>query len=196
MWKLNSHTLMLWVAEWRVDWKSRWPRLAVCHCGSLSSRDDADVARVLSCLQPPLHPPSTHQPLSFFLSLRPQRECSITMCRCACLQPGVTRLARVHENTWLCVSGGARGGASEKGRGVHAAPYVTWSRTSEQIDEAKAIKWEEGFASLERWLPWICEWIKKRSAWMTAWMKEQWMNTIQLFPTYSSPSFNNSTKIS
>lgn len=88
---------------------------------------------------------------------------------------------------WAVVHGGGtmdKGESRRERERVNEAPYVTWSRTSEQIDEAKAIKWEEGFASLERWLPWICEWIKKRSAWMTAWMKEQWMNTIELSPPH------------
>lgn len=123
-----------------------------------------------------------------FLSLRPQRECSITthvpvrVPPAGCHEAG--GCAREHVpvcERWCTV--GARwikGSRGERER----APYVTWSRTSEQIDEAKAIKWEEGFASLERWLPWICEWIKKRSAWMTAWMKEQWMNTIELSPPH------------
>ena len=38
---------------------------------------------------------------------------------------------RQTERERVCVWGG----------GLHTAPYVTWSQASEQIEEAKAIKW-------------------------------------------------------
>lgn len=156
------------MSELAYSFISLWERLAFCHRAPPSSRD-ADSTRVFSFS------------LFFFfsllwLSLRPQRECSITTHAPArvppvgCHEAGACARARM----WAVVLGGGRTG---KGRGLHAAPHVTWSRTSEQIDEAKAIKGEEGFASLERWLPWICEWIMKTNTWM----REQWMDTLERF---------------
>lgn len=48
--------------------------------------------------------------------------------------------------------------------GVRVCVFVFVSldlESSEPIHEDKAIKWEKGFASRQRWLPRICEWIRQ-----------------------------------
>lgn len=113
--------------------KSPWQRLAICHCGPLSSRD-ADAARDF--------------PFSFFAFLfifphflffkataSMQHHHSCAGARAS--SRGVTRLGRVR--VFTCVSGGARWGRIGNREsefvcvcvkvcvwgGLHAAPYVT-----------------------------------------------------------------------
>lgn len=86
------------------------------------------------------------------------------MCHIACLQPGVARLTQhVHVNACLIVSSGAQFGFGLGWGGVHVFVFVSLDlESSEPIHEDKAIKWEKGFASRQRWLPRICEWIRQK----------------------------------
>lgn len=102
-------------------------------------------------------------------------------CQIACLQLRVTRLMQLHSHMCQVVSSGARLPAC-------ASCVFLDLKSSAPIHEDKAIKQSRALRHDKRWLSRICEWIRERSTWMTAWVQEQWMNQNQEDSSFTASS--------